>query len=202
MSRTGGAAGARGVVRIQGTRSIAAGAALFLAAAALLATNFMQPGFSESVVFTGLTNPTVVRFLPDGSVLVAEKSGLIKVFPNLTTDSPAVVADLSSRGPQLLGSRHCSGWRSIPNFATNHYVYVLYAYDAPIGGTPPVWERRLPDASRRDDRRLRRQRPPLATDRRSAPTGREQTPLINDWCQQFPSHSIGSLASAPTATST
>ncbi len=33
-------------------------------------------GFTESVVLSGLTNPTVVRFSPDGRVFVAEKRGV------------------------------------------------------------------------------------------------------------------------------
>ena len=44
----------------------------------------LPAGFSESTVFSGLTNPTAVRFSPDGRVFVAEKSGLIKVFANLS----------------------------------------------------------------------------------------------------------------------
>ena len=44
----------------------------------------LPAGFSESVVFSGLTNPTAVRFAPDGRVFVAEKSGVIKVFDSLT----------------------------------------------------------------------------------------------------------------------
>ena len=40
----------------------------------------LPAGFSESVVFSGLTNPTVVRFAKDGRVFVAEKRGVIKVF--------------------------------------------------------------------------------------------------------------------------
>jgi uncharacterized repeat protein (TIGR01451 family) len=193
LSRTGGAAGARRAVRILRARSVAAGVALFLASAvALLATNFMQPGFSESVVFTGLTNPTVVRFLPDGSVLVAEKGGLLKLFPNLTTNSYTVVADLT---PEVhnFWDRGMLGMAVDPNFATNHYVYVLYAYDAPIGGAPPTWGDACPS-------------PPGATTDGCVVSGRltrltalgsdwsaSETPLVNDWCQQFPSHSIGSL---------
>ena len=56
-----------------------------------------------------------------------------------------------------------------PNYASNQRVYVLYAHDAPIGGTAPCWGtlasaglRRLPDPARRDRRRLRDQRPALA----------------------------------------
>ena len=37
-------------------------------------------GFEETVAFSGLTNPTAVRFAPDGRIFVAEKSGLIKYF--------------------------------------------------------------------------------------------------------------------------
>ena len=55
----------------------------FVTSAARAATSYKQPGFSETVVFTGLVNPTTVRFLPDGRVIVAEKSGLIKLFPSL-----------------------------------------------------------------------------------------------------------------------
>src|SRR5271154_2073118 len=60
------------------------------------ATNFKQPGFSETVVITGLTFPTVVRFLPDGRVLVAEKSGKIEMFASITATQYVTVADLSS----------------------------------------------------------------------------------------------------------
>jgi hypothetical protein len=44
----------------------------------------LPPGFTEKTVFTGLTQPTAVRFSPDGRVFVAEKSGLIKEFDSLT----------------------------------------------------------------------------------------------------------------------
>ena len=38
----------------------------------------LPSGFSERIVFTGLTQPTAVRFSPDGRVFVAEKRGVIK----------------------------------------------------------------------------------------------------------------------------
>ncbi|HET7518553.1 MAG TPA: sugar dehydrogenase, partial [Actinomycetes bacterium] len=52
-------------------------------------------GFQESTVFSGLQNPTVVRFAPDGRVFVAEKRGVIKVFDSLTDTTPTVFADLN-----------------------------------------------------------------------------------------------------------
>src|SRR5262245_23396505 len=54
----------------------------------------LPAGFTETIVFQGLTNPTVVRFSPDGRVFVAEKSGIIKVFTGLTDTTPDIFVDL------------------------------------------------------------------------------------------------------------
>src|SRR5262245_24226193 len=51
-------------------------------------------GFTESTAFSGLTNPINVQFAGDGRVFVAEKSGIIKVFDNLTDTTPTTFADL------------------------------------------------------------------------------------------------------------
>ena len=48
----------------------------------------LPPGFQETVVFSGLTNPTAVRFAADGRVFVAEKQGTIKVFDSLSDPYP------------------------------------------------------------------------------------------------------------------
>jgi len=37
----------------------------------------LPSGFQDSVVLSGLTNPTTVQFAKDGRVFVAEQSGLI-----------------------------------------------------------------------------------------------------------------------------
>lgn len=173
-------------------------AALLLSAVAALATSFKQPGFSETVVFSGLTNPTVVRFLPDGRVLVAEKSGLLKIFPNLSTNTYSVVGDLRTEVHNFW-DRGLLGLAIDPNFASNNFIYVLYSYDAAIGGSPPRWG----VAGQTSDGCPT---PPGATTDGCVISGRlsrltatgsdwtsSETPLINDWCQQFPSHSIGSL---------
>ena len=112
---------------------------LGLAAGAQAATSYKQPGFSESVVFSGLTNPTVVRFLPDGRVFVAEKSGLIKVFPNLTTQRRHGRRRPAHRGPQLLGPRPARpGARPELRDATTTSTSSTPT-TPPIGGTPPRW---------------------------------------------------------------
>ena len=102
------------------------------------ASSVTQAGFQDTTVFSGLTTPTAIRFSPDGRVFVAEKSGIILVFASLTATTPTVFADLSRGGRRLLGPRPPrDGARS--RFPTTPYVYVLYTYDAPIGGTrrPP-----------------------------------------------------------------
>ena len=116
------------------------------------------PGFQESVVFSGLTNPTAVRFVTDGRVFVAEKGGRIKVFDSLTDTTPATFADLSVNVHNFW-DRGLLGMTLAPNFPADPYVYVLYTYDAAIGGAAPRWERR---ASTPTPARPRRARPATA----------------------------------------
>ena len=98
----------------------------------------LPPNFQESTPITGLTNPTAVRFSPDGRVFVAEKSGLIKVFDGLSDPSATVFADLRTNVHNFW-DRGILGMALDPNFPIQPYVYVLYAHDAAIGGTAPRW---------------------------------------------------------------
>src|SRR4029453_15857828 len=98
----------------------------------------LPSGFTEQVVFSGLTNPTAVRFSPDGRVFVAEKSGLIKVFDGISDPTPTQFADLRT-SVHNFWDRGLLGLALHPDFPNTPYVYVLYTYDAPIGGTPPTW---------------------------------------------------------------
>src|SRR4029079_11979550 len=96
------------------------------------------PGFTEQTVFSWLTNPTAVRFASDGRVFVAEKSGLVKVFDSLTDPQPDVFADLRTQVHNFW-DRGLLGLALDPGFPDVPYVYVLYTYDASIGGTAPRW---------------------------------------------------------------
>jgi PKD repeat protein len=98
----------------------------------------LPPGFQDSVVFGGLTQPTDIAFAPDGRVFVAEKSGLIEVFDNLADPTPTVYADLRTNVYNFW-DRGLLGIALDPNFSTRPYVYALYTYDAAIGGTAPLW---------------------------------------------------------------
>jgi glucose/arabinose dehydrogenase/PKD repeat protein len=159
----------------------------------------LPPGFQEEVVFAGLTQPTAVRFSPDGRVFVAEKSGLIKVFDNLTDTTPTVFADLRTQVHNFW-DRGLLGLALPPNFPTDPWVYVLYTFDAPIGGTAPRWGSvggtsdgcPTPPGPTADGCVVAGRLSRLQASGNTM-TGSEQV-LIEGWCQQYPSHSIGSMA--------
>lgn len=152
------------------------------------------PNFQVTPVITGLKNPTDFQFAADGRVFVAEKAGLIKVFDSLTDTTPTVFADLSTKVYKGPNDHGILGLALDPSFATNPYVYVLYTHDAPIGGTAPRWNDVCPDPPGSNTNgcvvsgRLARLRTAG-----NVMTGSEQV-LVEDWCQQFTSHSIGTVA--------
>jgi glucose/arabinose dehydrogenase len=98
----------------------------------------LPTGFQETVVFSGLTNPSAIEFAADGRVFVAEKGGRIKVFDGLTDSSPDVFADLSANVHNFW-DRGMLGFALDPGFTSGRpFVYVLYTFDAAIGGRPDV----------------------------------------------------------------
>ncbi len=119
-----------------------------LPAVDLAAAAVVPPGFEETDAWTGLTNPTAIRFANDGRVFIAEKSGVIKMFDNVNDPTPTVYADLSSKVHNFW-DRGLLGMALDPQFTNGRpFVYVLYTHDAAIGGTAPRWGDGLPDASR------------------------------------------------------
>src|SRR5215212_8361110 len=117
---------------------LAAAVLVLLAPVSANAVATLPSGFQEEAVISGLTNPSNVEFSQDGRVFVAEKSGLIKVFDGLSDTTPTTFADLRTKVHNFW-DRGLLGLALDPNFPTNPYVYVLYTYDAPIGGTAPRW---------------------------------------------------------------
>ena len=152
----------------------------------------LQPGFQQSIVFTGLTNPTAIKFASDGRVFVAEKGGVIKVFDSISDTTPVVFADLSSRVHNFW-DRGMLGLELHPDFPVTPYVYVLYALDAAIGAAPPQWNDGCPTPPGPNaDGCVIGARLSRLTASGNAMSGPEVV-FIEDWCQQYPSHSIGSL---------
>ncbi len=177
------------------------------ALAAAIGLTFAQPaaaqtrlpaGFQQTTVFSGLSNPTAVRFAADGRVFVAEKSGIVKVFDNLSDSTPTTFADLSPKVHNYW-DRGLLGLALAPNFPADPSVYVLYTHDAAIGGTAPRWGTgSLSDGCPSPpggtaDGCVVSGRLSKLTASGNVMTGSEQV-LIEDWCQQYPSHSIGSMA--------
>jgi glucose/arabinose dehydrogenase len=142
------------------------------------------PGFRDVIVLRGLEEPLGVAFARDGSVVVAEKRGTVKVFASLRSREPTVFADL---GPRLyhLGDRGLFGLALDPAFPRRPRVYVLYTFDGPVGADEPPERPRC---------RLFAGGCPVSG-RLSllVPGGRERV-LVAGWCQQFPSHGVGDLA--------
>src|SRR5256712_9769128 len=95
-------------------------------------------GFQESIALSGLTEPTAVRFASDGRVFVAEQSGIVQAFNNLTDTSPTIFADLRTNVHNFW-DRGLLGLALDPNFPVQPWAYVLYTYDAAVGGTAPRW---------------------------------------------------------------
>ncbi|WP_433336131.1 PQQ-dependent sugar dehydrogenase [Spirillospora sp. CA-294931] len=167
------------------------------AAAAVLPANFQ-----EKTVFTGLTMPTSVGFSPDGRVFVAEKSGIVKVFDSFADTTATVYADLR---PQTFNGwdRGLLGMALHPNFPADPRLYVSYTYNGVMGGSFPKW----PSADGTNDNcpdppgannfgcvvagRVSVLTP--AVQARAAGPVSEQV-LLEDYCQQFSSHSVGALA--------
>ena len=161
-------------------------------------------GFADETVFSGLTEPTVVRFSPDGRVFVAEKSGLIKVFDGLTDTTPETFADLRTQVHNFW-DRGLLGLALHPQFPTDPRVYVLYTYDAPPGQTAPYWGTAgstsdpcpSPPGPTADGCVVQGPLSVLtAVSGQNTSDGTEDV-LIEDWCQQYPSHSIGTVDFGP-----
>jgi glucose/arabinose dehydrogenase len=151
----------------------------------------MPEGFTHDVVAAGLTGPTSFAFLPDGRVLVAEQSGVVRIIRDGAVraqpfvDFSDQVNDFRERGLLSLAVD--------PEFAGNGFVYLLYAYEN--DPTDPEGEKtaRLTRVTARGDAALPGSEVVIL--------GRE----VADTCDRFPpgtdclpsewmGHSVGDLA--------
>src|SRR5262249_39206075 len=86
-----------------------------------------------------------------------------------------------------------------PAWPASPYIYVMYTYDAPPGRTAPVWNDAChspanggPGAT--TDGCLAQNRIDRITVNTSTGVATSRTNLVLGWCQQFPSHTAGTLA--------
>lgn len=89
-------------------------------------TENQQSKFRVETVATGLEVPWAFAFLPNGNLLFTERRGRVRLIENgvLKADPIFVVPDVepSSESGLMDVSLH-------PNFATNNFVYLAYAYN-------------------------------------------------------------------------
>jgi len=165
-------------------------------------TPALPPGFIDETLVTGLNLPTVMAISPGGRVFVGQKGGVVKTWPTFASfasnGAPTQTIDISTdvynywdRG--LMGLAVDPGWPASP------YIYVLYTYDAPPGRTAPVWNDVCPSPANggpgaTTDGCLAQNRIDRITVNTSTGVATARTNLLLGWCQQFPSHTAGTLA--------
>ena len=98
---------------------------LLLATTAHAAT--VPTGFTDTVVASGLNNPTAMALAPDGRIFVCQQGGALRVIKNgvlLATPFLTVTVDSS-------GERGLLGVALDPNFVSNQLIYVYYTATTP-----------------------------------------------------------------------
>ena len=176
----------------------------YLLVVALLATGVswaanLPAGFQETLVITGRSQPTAVRFAPNGHIFIAEKSGMVWLYEGVGDTSPSPVIDLRTQVHNFW-DRGLESLAVAPNYPADPSIYVSYTFDAFANGTFPRWGVAGQTADNCPT-------PPGATADGCVVYGRlsritvnqtnfvgTETPLISgNWCQQYPSHSTADL---------
>lgn len=153
---------------------------------------YPSANFRGTHPISGRNQPTQVRFAHDGRIFVAEKSGGIWMYDNLLDTTPQQIANVGGLVHNYQ-DRGLLGLELDLRFPEQPYLYVLYAYNGGLfPDTPPRWPGNgcaNPTGNNGGcviSGRLSR----LTLTGNIA--GNEQV-LIEDWYQQYPSHSIGSV---------
>jgi len=100
---------------------------LFIASARVANGATVPPGFTDSLVAGGLTDPTAMALAPDGRIFVCEQRGTLRVIKNgVLLSTPFLTVSVDSRG-----ERGLLGVAFDPNFVSNQLVYVYYTAPSP-----------------------------------------------------------------------
>lgn len=82
----------------------------------------LPSGFTQVQVASGITNPTVMSFSPDGRLFVAGQSGVMRVIKNgVLLTKPFISLSVNASG-----ERGLLGIAFDPNFNSNNYLYLYY----------------------------------------------------------------------------
>ena len=93
----------------------------------------MPNGFEERTIAPGLSAPTAIAWAPDGRMFIAEKKGRVKVVSASGVLQTTPLLDISSH-VYGIADRGLLGIAVDSDFASNHYMYLLYVYQPP---SPP-----------------------------------------------------------------
>ncbi len=167
-------------------------ATLLSCAVSASAQTWPSANFRHTHAITGRVQPTQVAFAHDGRVFVAEKAGRVWMYDNLLDATPQQVADLTAVVHDYQ-DRGLLGLALDPRFPERPYLYVAYSYNGGLfADLPPRWPAGGCPNPTGDNAgcvisgRLSR----LTLDGTQVS---EERVLIEDWYQQYPSHSIGSV---------
>lgn len=186
-------------------RTSARSAATTVALAMVLALLDVPPvlaaptGFTiETMPFAGLVEPSTVEFGANGQVFVAERRGVIKVYDNLDDTSSRTTADLRERVYNN-GDRGLLGMALDPQYPIRPYLWMLYAKDADPGQNAPKYGTATSDTDPcpvdggANDCRVTGELSRLTLNPADGTWTNQETVLLTGWCQQFGSHSIGTI---------
>jgi glucose/arabinose dehydrogenase len=153
----------------------------------------------------GLTRPTTIAFGPDEKMYVGEWLGRVKVFDSVDDTTPTLSVDIATE-VHTFGDRGLLGMKLDPEFGTagHNFIYLSYAYDVPMGSLAAP-EPEFSDGgdnckneSPYTDCLISGKVVRIALDPATgvAAAGAVEPPqqqLVQSWCQQFNSHSMGDL---------
>src|SRR6266540_362546 len=173
------------------------GGALLAPAAVAQSTDLPAQFTQDTVIASGLVDPTNIVFASDGRIFIAEKKGRVRVYKDGAL-LPTPLIDLSDRVNDYF-DRGLLGIALDPNFTNNGYVYLLYVYEDDVNRYTTGKTSRLARYTIQGD----------------VASPSSEVILLGHWvasgCDQFPagydclpaesfSHSVGNVIFAPDAT--
>ena len=92
------------------------------------AAQSLPPNFIEDIIASDLTYPVAFTRLPDGRILIAQKSGVVRLVKNGVLQ-PTPFIDLTSKVNDYW-DRGMLGIAVDPSFATNGFIYLFYVFES------------------------------------------------------------------------
>src|SRR5438309_11531385 len=152
-------------------------------------------GFEVRTVAAGLSLPTAITWAPDGRMFIAQKKGTVLVVnPNGTTQQ---LLDISSH-VYGVADRGLLGIAADSDFATNHWLYLLYVYNPTPEPSGLARTSRLTRVTVNDDNTVSAETVILGTI--STPPCPAPSNSVDCIPSDMDSHSIGTVRSAPDGT--